>query len=296
MSSTLRTPDFLTALLIAMTWGVNFVAAKFGLYYFSPLFLMALRFLLVAAILLPLTGKPTIPLQKAFWMALTYGVGYHALLFTGVWQGLDVATSIITVQLNVPFTSLLGVWLLGDTLGWRRIVGMIIAFAGILVITGSPTVLSQPLAFSLALLASLCWALFNIQMKRLGNIHIFSFLAWVSAFSAPLLFLLSFLLEPPQLAKLTETPLTAIASIAYMAILSTIGAFGAWFRLLSRYSVHQIVPFSMLMPVFGIIAAIVILDEPLTWQIIAGGMITLIGVTIIVLRRPKTVIEGAITN
>jgi O-acetylserine/cysteine efflux transporter len=296
MTPYLRTPDLLAALMVAVIWGVNFVAAKFGLHYFAPLFLMGLRFLLVAVVLLPITGKPTIPLDKAFWIAVTYGVGYHALLFTGVWHGLDVATSIITVQLNVPFTSLLGVWFLGDKLGWRRIVGMVVAFSGILIITGSPTVLHEPYAFSLVLLAAGCWALFNIQMKQLGSVQIFSFLAWVSVFTAPLLFLLSWLLEPPQLPLLSATPLSAVGSIAYMAILSTIVGFGSWFRLLSHYSVHQIAPFSMLMPVFGIVAAILTLGEPLTWQIFIGGIITLVGVTVIVLRRPKNVIEGAIAN
>lgn len=296
MNPSLKASDFCAALMVAMIWGVNFVAAKFGLHYFAPLELMGLRFLLVALVLLPFTGKPTFPLRKAFLVAVTYGLGYHALLFTGVWQGLDVATSIITVQLNVPFTSLLGVWFLHDRLGWHRIAGMIVAFLGIMIIVGSPNVLREPLAFLLVLGAAGCWALFNIQLKQLGSVNILSFLAWVSAFSAPMLFFLSWLIEPPQLPLLAHTPLAAIGSIFYMALLSTVVGFGMWFRLLHRYSVHQIVPFSMLMPVFGIIAAILTLDEPLSWHVGVGGVLTLIGVAIIVLRRPKAVAEGAVTN
>lgn len=296
MSSSLKYYDLFLALMVAVIWGVNFVVAKFGLHYFAPLFLMGLRFLLVAVLLLPFMGKPSIPLRKAFWVSVTYGAGYHGLIFTGVWMGLDVATSIITVQLNVPFTSLLGIFFLKDKLGWHRITGMIVAFIGITIIVGSPNVLNAPLAFLLVLGSAICWAIFNIQLKQLGSVNIFSFLGWMSAFCAPQLFLLSWFLEPPQIPLLADTPLSAIGSILYMALLSTILGFGLWFRLLQRYSVHQIVPFSMLMPIFGIIAAILILDEPLSWQVIVGGLSTLVGVAIIVLRRPKAIIEGAVIN
>lgn len=296
MFPSLTRRDLFLALTVSLVWGVNFVVAKIGLHYFAPLFLTALRFLMVTIVLLPFCTKPSIPLKKAFIISVMYGVGYHALLFTGVWKGLDIPTSIIAVQLNVPFTSLLGVLFLQDRLGWRRIAGMFIAFTGIVIIVGSPTVLGNPFAFLLALAAALCWAIFNIQLKQLGKTPIFSFLFWVSLFSTPQLFLLSWLLEPPQLPALMQISWVPLGSIAYMALLSTILGFGLWFRLLHRYSVHQIVPFSMLMPVFGIISAILMLDEPLTWHIALGGIITLSGVAIIVLRRPVIIVEGAIAT
>ena len=285
--------DILLAITVALIWGVNFVMAKFGLHHFPPLFLMGIRFALVAAVLLPFSLKPRVRLRDIFLLSVTYGVGYHALLFTAVYMGIDVATSIVSVQMNVPFTSLIGALYLKDHLGWRRILGMVIAFAGIILIVGSPTVLSHKLAFAMVIMAAFCWAMFNVHVKTLGKIDILPFLAWVSLFTAILLFTISAGCEHGQLqALMTTTPMAAL-SIIYMAILSTIVAFGLWFYLLHHYSVHQVVPFSMLMPVFGIVAAIIMLHEQLSWHVALGGAVTIVGVTIIVLRRPKLVAEGA---
>jgi len=292
----LKTQDIFLAITVALIWGVNFVMAKFGLHHFPPLFLMALRFLMVAAVLIPFVGRPRESLKAIFLMSVTYGVGYHALLFTGVYFGLDVATSIVSVQMNVPFTSLIGALYLKDHLGWRRIVGMIIAFSGIMLIVGSPDVMGNPLAFIMVIAAAFCWALFNIQVKKLGKIDIMPFLAWVSFFTAIQLFALSAIFEQHQISLLQTITFPAFFSIFYMAMLSTVLGFGLWFYLLNRYSVHQVVPFSMLMPVFGILSAIMLLDEHLTWHVLLGGSVTIVGVTIIVIRKPKIIAEGAVVS
>lgn len=292
----MKIKDILIAITIALVWGVNFVMAKFGLQHFPPLFLMALRFLLVAAILLPFVPKPQQRFRDMFLMSITYGIGYHALVFTAVYLGLDVSTSIIGVQMNVPFTSLIGAYYLKDHLGWRRIIGMAIAFGGIIIIAGSPNVLGNPLAFAMVIGAAFCWALYNIQVKKLGTIEIMPFLAWVSLFTAIEMFILSALTEHHQLHLLQTITYPAFFSIIYMSLLSTVLGFGLWYYLLNRYSVHQVVPFTMLMPVFGIISAIIILDEQMTWQVLLGGIVTIAGVSIIVLRRPKIIAEGAVVS
>lgn len=48
-------------------------------------------------------------------------------------------------------------------------------------------------------------------------------------------------------------------------------------------------PFTLLVPVLGIIFGILFLDEKLNWQLILGGLITIAGVAIIVLRGSKSV-------
>ena len=72
-----------------------------------------------------------------------------------------------------------------------------------------------------------------------------------------------------------------------MAILVTVISYVMWYRILRRYSVNQAMPFTLLVPVIGVLAAALLLDEPLTLRVILGGVATIAGVAVIVLRRPK---------
>lgn len=294
--------DICLATLVACIWGVNFVAAKIGLAHLPPLFLMGLRFLLVALLLLPFTKKPDCSWKSLLFMAVTYGTAYHALLFIAVWLGIDIATSVIAVQLNVPFTSILGIWLLNDKLGWRRIIGMVVAFIGIVIIFGSPQVMQHLLPFGMIVGAAWFWALFNIRLKSLQVSSILGVLAWVSLYTTPMLLVLSLLFETPHWMLLKEIHFTDWISLSdwisltYMALLSTVCGFGLWSWLLKRHPVNQVAPFSMLMPLFGVLAARLFLKDPLSWHTIIGGMVTLVGVGFIVIRRPQMTTKGATVN
>lgn len=287
----MKISDILLAILVALVWGINFVMAKLGLQHFPPMMLMGLRFGIVALLFLPFYLRTPVPHKPLFLMALVYGLGYHALAFTGLWQGLSVSAGVLAVQMHVPFTALLGIWWLKDPLGWRRTLGMAIAFSGMVIVVGSPSVMEHVQGFILVLMSAVCWAIYNIQVKQL-KMPVRPFLAWFSFYSAILLVSASLLTEPISLALFTSIPTPAICSLTYMALLTTIVGLGLWSYLIGHYSVHQVTPFSMLAPVFGIIGASLILHEQIGMQVLLGGAITIIGVTVIVLRRPALIAEG----
>ena len=93
----------------------------------------------------------------------------------------------------------------------------------------------------------------------------------------------------------TTPPLSALLGVSYTVLCSTIIAYGLWYFLLSRYSVSQVAPYSLLTPIFGIAIGQVFFTEELNTQTIIGGLITIIGVAVIVLRRPKTIVLGEAT-
>lgn len=287
--------DALLAITIALVWGINFVAAKFGLQHFPPMMLMGLRFAIVALCLVPFYLRGDTPHKAILPMAFVYGLAYHALAFTGLWKGLSVGAGVITVQMHVPFTALLGIWWLKDPLGWRRTAGMAIAFIGLVIVVGSPSVMEHIEGFILVLMSAVCWAVYNIQVKQL-KIPVLRYLAWFSCYSAIFLIGGSLIIEQPTAALFTNIPYTAIGSLAYMAVLTTIVGLGLWSHLIGIYSVHQVTPFSMLAPVFGVIGASLMLHEPISMNILIGGTITIIGVTVIALRRPALIAKGQALN
>ena len=56
--------------------------------------------------------------------------------------------------------------------------------------------------------------------------------------------------------------------------------------MLRRYSVNQVIPFTLLVPVFGVLSGVLMLGETLNVQSTLGGIATIAGVAVIVLRRP----------
>ena len=54
-----------------------------------------------------------------------------------------------------------------------------------------------------------------------------------------------------------------------------------------RYDINQVIPFTLLVPIFGVAGGVLFLGEVLTLSLMVGGCLTVAGVAIIVLRRPK---------
>jgi O-acetylserine/cysteine efflux transporter len=65
--------------------------------------------------------------------------------------------------------------------------------------------------------------------------------------------------------------------------------YGVWYRMMRNFPVNQVMPFTLLIPLFGVLSGILFLDEPLTWFMLIGGAATLAGVAICVIRRPALV-------
>lgn len=274
--------------LVALVWGVNFAVVKAGLAELPPVFFVSLRFAAVALVLLPFVRLPRQKLGRLVLLSMTLGGLHFSLMFVGL-RDLDVATAAIAIQLQVPFAAILAAAFLGDRLGWRRLAGMAIAFAGVALIAGEPRIGGNLLPLALVVSAALVWAIANIQIKSLGDIDVFALSAWVAVLAAPQLFVASLLLEDGQWAALTAAGWTAWGSVAYQVVLVTILGYGIWYWTMQRHAVNQVMPFTLLVPVFGVMSGIVFFDERLTWPMLAGGAATIIGVTIIVIRRPRIV-------
>ncbi len=279
------------ALLVVVLWGANFVASKFALAYFPPIFATALRF----ALLLPLLAfvpRPTKPQAKFLALLSVTGVAHFTLPQASLAAGLDIATCAILNQLAAPFSCLMGVFLLGDRLGKWRIGGLILAFAGMLVVFGSPHLGNSWLGSFYAIGAAFFFGIYNVMMKRHPEIRVMQILAYVFLFGLPQLLLLSYFIESPTVSLLANAPLLPLAGIAYTVVFSTIIGHGLWNYLVHTHPVSIVAPFALLVPISGVAFGQIFYNEPLSWELLSGGVMTLVGVAIIVVRRPKLLEKG----
>ncbi|MCB1805724.1 MAG: EamA family transporter, partial [Candidatus Competibacteraceae bacterium] len=112
--------DLLLALIVNIFWAFNFVAAKYGLAHFPAFLFTALRFLLLLILLAPLLRPVPGHTRRLLLIGLVMGIGHFSLMFWGMSVSSDVSSIAIASQLYVPFSTLLAVLFLSETIRWRR--------------------------------------------------------------------------------------------------------------------------------------------------------------------------------
>lgn len=277
---------FLT-LLVAFLWGGNFIAAKIALEHFPPIFLTMLRFVGTAAILLPFVKRPSRAQMFSIGMFSALNSLHFTLPYIAMSQGLSIASTAITTQLGTPFSCLIGALFLHDRLGPWRMAGMAVAFSGMFVVFGAPEIENHFVPWLLALGAAFFWGTSNVVTKHVKTDGMMQLLAWSSLFTVPQLLAVVCIMEPGAWDSFADVPLNAGVGIAYTVIASTIVAYGLWNWLLRTHPVSQVTPYSLLTPIIGAMFGQLFLGETISPDIVVGGVITIAGVAIIVIRRPK---------
>jgi O-acetylserine/cysteine efflux transporter len=282
------------ALLVGMNliWGLNLIVSKIGVGEFTPIFFTAMRFGSLALFLLPTLRIHRGQMKNLLAAALLTGPLSFGLLFTGISLAQDASTVAIATQLGVPFSTLLSVWLLGERIHWRRVLGIGLAFSGVLIIGLDPRVFAYRDGLGLVVASSFVAALGLIFVKRLSGVRPLELQAWIASSGGVVLMLMSLLLESGQGQSLHTATWRGWAALAFTAVMSSLIAHSAWYYLISRYPVTRLSPITLLSPLFGVLFGVTLLGDQLTARMLAGGAVTLAGVFIVVLRERQIVDTG----
>ncbi len=278
----------LAAVIVASCWGGNFAASKFAMEHFPPFLTVLLRFVLLSIILAPFVWRQRMPrLKDMALLSVLYITLHFSLIFFAMSQGLNITSAIIATQMGVPFSCLLSAIFFRDYLGPWRSFGLLVSFAGLLVIAGTPNVLAAWWPFMIAMGGALAWSFANMVMKKMPPCDVIPLLFWPGLLALPQMVLLTLLVEDHQLHLIATAPLSAWLGIAYSAVFSSLVGYGLWLWLLKRYQMSQVVPYSLLTPIVGIACGVLIFGDPLSWLVKFGTLLNVAGVAIITLRRPK---------
>ena len=275
-------------MLVPTVWGLGFTIAKVAFVYvaFPPILLMAFRFALTALILVWFVKPPLGLMIKIFWIAVVSATIQYSLTFTGL-NGIDASTAVIIVQLEAPFIAILATVMLKDHLGKRRTLGMILAFAGVILTAGEPRLQDDLWPVFMVAGGAFMWAVGQIMVKNLGGqVGGFSLIAWVAVFATPQLFLSSWIFEDGQMQAMKSAGWIGWGAVIYMGLIMTALGYAVWYHLLGKYNVNQVMPFLLLVPVTSIIGSIVILGESLSPIELIGSVIVIFGVWIITTHKP----------
>jgi O-acetylserine/cysteine efflux transporter len=189
----------------------------------------------------------------------------------------------VTQQMQAFFTVLLAALVLGDTPTRRQMIGMVIAFVGIVLI-GATTGSNLKLAvLGLALAAAFSWAIGNVLVKRTAGVPIFGLMVWCSLIPPLPSLMVSGLTGHglPFPKAVTGASWASLGTALYLGTLATPIAYGMWGSLLRRYSTSVVAPFALLSPCTGVLASAFILGEVFTPLRYGGMALILAGLAII---------------
>ena len=278
------------AVIIMAVWASNIAAARLAAGEIPGWALITIRMAVIAITLVPFVAIPRGHMWKIFGLSVTMGTMHFGLLFVAL-EHIHAGTAALILQTSVPFALLLALIIFQERFGWRRATGIIISFAGVTLLVGEPRVNDNLLFAFLALVSALSFGAANLQLRSLGGVNVFAINGWMSVFAIPQMALISWIFESGQIDAIQNASIDAWIAIAHMGIVVSIVGHGLWYRLVPKYRTNQTMPFTLLIPFFGVSFGIVILGETLTSLIAGGGLVTIVGVAIIVFRKSENFIE-----
>ena len=259
--------DTVRAILVCLVFGMNFPISKLGLEQLPPLTFLVLRFLIVAVLLAPWARVPREYWREVAILSVLLGFAHFTVIIYGL-HYVDASVAAITTQIQVPFAALLAAIFFRDRLGWRRALGMLIAIAGVVILAGEPSGRSPAWAVGLIVIGAALWAISNIIMKRLSTVDPFALNGWMAVMAVPQLALASLILEDGQWAAIASANMLTWATVLYNSVAIVIIGYTVWYGLLRRHSINLVVPWTLLLPLFGVGSSMAIRDEPLTWHLV----------------------------
>ena len=280
--------DSLIAALVPIFLGFGFVIAKPAMEYLPPFLLMGLRFTFVALLLVWWFPIPRGYLKKIFFASLIANTIQYSITYTGL-NLIDASAAVLLVQTEVPFGVVFAYFMLKEKPTVRALIGIAIAFVGVFILTGSPNLDGKVLGVSLTIIGSGVWALGQVLVKPLSKeINPLALVAWLGLFSGPILISLSAIFDGNTIDYFKNASFESWMIAIYLGFIMQPITYGCFYYVLKRNPLYKVLPIvTMGIPPTGLLAAIFLLGEEPTKELLIGGVIIIIGVILIVFTKPK---------
>jgi len=265
------------ALAVVVIWGLNFVVMKTALQDFTPFQMGFFRYFFAAVPLVFFVRRPQLPWRWLVMFGLTQ-LGQFGLLFVALQVGMTAALASVLMQSQAFLTALLGVAWLNERIARHTAMGLALALAGLTlfvvnVLGENPSRAVTLTGLALNLGAALMWACANIVIRkaqvRYPAYDALQLTVWMSLIPILPFALMSWAFDPPEAhGQWRNASLAAWLGIAYLAWMATIAGYAMWTALLKRHAASRIAPFSLAVPLVGLLAGMMVLDEvvtPLQW-------------------------------
>jgi drug/metabolite transporter (DMT)-like permease len=222
---------------------------------------------------------------RAVWVGIVVvaltatSLGFFGMFYGGARVSPGLATVITNTQ--PLMAAVLAWWLLGEQLSALQRWGLVVGFAGIVLI-GVPGLSdsdSELLGILFILIGAAGIAVSNVVLKRIAHrVDILRAMGWQLLIGTLPLVTLALATEDPNAIDWTWT---FILNLVILSVLGTSAVFALWFALLRRASLSQLNVFTFLTPIFGLIIGVLWFAEKLSGLTLAGITLSLVGIYLV---------------
>ncbi|MFZ1386315.1 MAG: DMT family transporter [Thiolinea sp.] len=287
-----RFSPYLLLVLAASFWGGNFNVARAFNLEIPPMGLSFWRWVVAGLILLPFVWRPMHQQWPAFKqnfpLVLALGIlgvsGFNTLVYSGL-QTTTATNGVLMQSVNPIFIIILSSLLLGEFASKRQWLGIVISLLGVLaiLIQGQLTNLWK-LDFHagdlIILLAVLDWGLYTVLLRKLPNeLKGLPILGYTIAIGV-LGILPLYLYEIVMTSRSMPVNWISISSVLYVAIFPSVLSYLFWNHGTQRIGANRAGQFAHVVPISGIIIAVLLLGEELHLYHLVGVALVAAGIVL----------------
>ena len=288
----MKPADVCIAVLVAVIWGLAFVASRIALDELSPALMTMLRFS-IAAIPCLFVRKPAISWPLLASISFLLFLGQFLAQAYGIAGGVPVGLTSVVVQSQALFTIAFAAVAFREWPTPMQTVGIGIAAFGLLLICGTVGYDFSVGAFAVLMISPISFAVGNLLLRRAKGVPMFDLFAWLCLTAAVPLFALALVADGagPTVHALAHMSLTGLICMLCLGGISTCIAYWLWGRLLRDYPAAQVVPFALLVPFVGAAASSIVFRETFGTLRLAGMVTVVGGIAVMLLaKRPQPLV------
>ncbi len=282
---------------LATLWGPSFLFIKVAVAEIPPLTMVTVRVGLAALLLflfLRWRGGRLPHLGRLWLHFAALGLLAHAIPFTLISWGeiyVDSAVAAVLSGTTPLFTMLIAHYAIADErMSWSKFAGMLLGFLGLLFLIW-PAIESGFQASTRGILA----VTLSSCSYGLAMVYVRRYLKSLPSLVAPTAQLLMATIYMIPLALYFERPfslswpsLQAVGSLVALAVIGTALAFVVYYKIIEVAGATYLSMVTYLMPVFGVILGVLVLNEQLAWNAYLGCGLILSGVMAVNGRLPMS--------
>lgn len=291
----MKPADICIAVLVAMIWGLAFIASRIALEELSPELMTTMRFAIAATPCL-LVPRPKVSWPILIAISFTLFLGQFLAQAYGIARGVPVGLTSVVVQSQALFTIGLAAVLFGERPSRMQTVGIAIAAVGLLMICGTVGYDFSVSAFAVLMISPICFAAGNLLLRRAQGVPMFDLSAWLCLVAAIPLLMLTLADEGVQPTWHAIAHMSGLVLLCMLGIggISTCTAYWLWSRLLRDYPAAQVVPFALLVPFVGSAASSIVFGETFGPLRLAGMLTVVGGIAVMLLSRRAQVLPKVV--
>lgn len=282
-------------LVVTVLWGVSFVATRVAVAEVPPLVLAFIRFAIAVVVLGPWLARDLRAVGWRWRDQLAFAaVGFTGVTLAFVFENLGLARTtaahgsliVATTPLATAVTEALVRRVVPPG---RTLVGLVLAFAGTALIIGQPAAADgATLVGDLLMLCTVVvWVVYSLQVARLSETHTTGRITNLAILWG-VVTLLPLAAAEAWTGELAWPSPAALVSILFLGVACSALAYLWWNRALQVLGVTATNSLIYCVPLVAVAAGVLLLDEPLTVAVVAGGAMVIGGVALANLKLPRT--------